>query len=165
MLTYTFSLLPFFLKRTHLPIQAHTLNCCLSFYLIFNETFIQSHFQMESNNTIGGDLLNHFYFEYAAFRYVYFSFARSPHKQATAYFVVLIVIFTNVFSFHFINTFSVPSSSFSFLIPIKSDTISRPHLIIINVHEFFFSCLCFLHLSTFCKFTSVSLSLSIHMHT
>lgn len=115
----------------------------------------------------GGDLLNHFYFEYAAFRFVsfctlfcaLFSFpSLTLHKQPTAYFVVLVVIFANVFSFHVINTFSVPSSSFSFLVPIKSDTISRPHLIIINAHVFF--CLLFYASSTSIFLWALSLSLT-----
>lgn len=45
MLTYIFRLLLFF-ERTH------TLNCRLSYYVIFNATIIESHFQMESNNTL-----------------------------------------------------------------------------------------------------------------
>lgn len=119
---------------------------------------------MESNNTIGGDLLNHFYFEYLdSFHFVlcalFFWVVR--HKQAAAaYFVVLVLIFANVFSFHVINTFCVPSSSFSFLVPIKSDTISRPHLIVINVHVFFFGSyfsMFPLHFSTFVSTLSLSL--------
>lgn len=137
MLTYTLHSLPFFGAHTHILVVSHSTSFSMqhSSKVIFkwNQIILLA----ATFGTIFILSMQHFVsYVFVVVVVVACALLFTPHKQATAYFVVLVVISANVFSSHFINTFSVPSSSFSFLIPIKSDAISRPHLIIINVHVF-----------------------------